>query len=401
MGTTHSAGRFGKPSRLWYPLAAAAVVGLATCAPVDPPTEKTKDPAHHDHGSEVVEVLKPPTEVSVQDSVSYRVKDAIESVKRRELDVSHGFWTIFHGILGLGPSVQMKDDRTGKKVNALDWICDGKPIPGLLFLPTPYGLDVQNGGDYKGQGHQDQFVAEMAEWGMKADRKFRVGTKDYTFRDFANHSKMRVKLNAKQELSWAIIIIAEHFGTNCEWDNADGEHIRYEDIVRYELDQSVNEAACGGTHRLFGLTWALHRHLQEGGKREGVWKEICERTVKYRDLAKQHRNSDGSLSTSYFRGPGSAQELGVRISTTGHMVEWLAFALSDEELKEPWMQEAVSALSVMILDTEGKAAEGGGLYHAVHGLLIYYARAYDAKALGANRPTDPMPPPGMFGTDPL
>src|SRR5262249_15640564 len=151
-----------------------------------------------------------------------------------------------------------------------------------------------------------------------------------------------------------------------------------------ELDQSVNEAACGGTHRLFGLTWALHRHLQNGGKREGVWKEICERTVKYRDLAKKYQNPDGSLSTSYFRGPGNAQELGVRISTTGHMVEWLSLALSDEELKEAWMQEAVSALSLMILDTEGKPAEGGGLYHAVHGLIIYYARAFDAKALGAN-----------------
>jgi hypothetical protein len=395
MGKTHSAGRIGNPSCLWHLLAAAAVAGLATCAPVDPPTEKEK-PATL---TENVEVLKPPT--PAPDGLRYRIEAAIDSIKHRELHVSHGFWTIFHGILGLGPSVQMKDDLTGKKVNALDWICDGKPIPGLVFLPTKCGLDVQNGGDYKGQGHQDQFVAEMAEWGVPGDRKFRLGITEYTFLDFAKHSRMRAKVTAKQELSWALVIIAEHFGTEGEWTNADNEKLRYEDIVRYELDQPINEAACGGTHRLYGLTWAYHRHMQKGGKREGVWKDVCDKTVKYRDLAKEYQNADGSLSTNYFRDRGNAQDLGARISTTGHMVEWLSLALSDEELKEQWMQEAVSALSLMILDIEGKAAEGGGLYHAVHGLLIYYARVYDAKALGANRPLDPLPPKGKFGTDPL
>jgi hypothetical protein len=391
--------------RIWtrpafWVLAAAAVVGLATCAPVDPPDEK---PDKAPLPEKVEDIATPPTEIPVADVVQKRCLDAIQSAKRRELKASHAFWTIFHGILGLGPSVQMTDERTGKKVNALEWICDGKPVEGMRFLTdSPYGVDVQNGGDYKGQGHQDQFVAEMAEWGMPANKRFRIGIKDYTFLDFAKFSRMRVKVTAKQELSWAIIIIAEHFGTTGEWTNADGEHLRYEDIVRYELDQSINESACGGTHRLYGLTWAYHRHMQKGGKREGVWKEICEKTVKYRDLAKKYQNSDGTLSTSYFRGPGNSQELGSQISTTGHMVEWLSLALTDEELKSEWMQSAVNELSLRILDSEGKGGvEGGGLYHAVHGLLSYYARVYGGKDLGPNKPLEPLPPKGKFGTDPL
>ena len=42
-----------------------------------------------------------------------------------------------------------------------------------------------------GQGHQDQFVAEMAQWGMKPDAKFTIEGKDYTFLDFVRFSKPR------------------------------------------------------------------------------------------------------------------------------------------------------------------------------------------------------------------
>ena len=46
-------------------------------------------------------------------------------------------------------------------------------------------------------------------------------------------------------------------------------------MVRYELNQPIEEnAACGGTHRLFGLTWAYFRHLERGGKTVGVWKDV-------------------------------------------------------------------------------------------------------------------------------
>ena len=32
------------------------------------------------------------------------------------------------------------------------------------------------------------------------------------------------------------------------------------------------------------------------------------------------------------------------MNTTGHIFEWLALALSDEEIKKPWMQDAAKPL---------------------------------------------------------
>src|SRR5262249_13408314 len=163
---------------------------------------------------------------------------------------------------------------------AIDYICNGGEIPGLKFEPSQYGLDVQtvnpkNNPDLRfiAQGHQDQFIAEMTQWGMKPDRKFRVGGMDYTFQDFINHSWMPASAKKEQEVSWAIIIIAQFYATAYSWKNGDGDNLRFQDVVRYELDQPIGneKAACGGTHRLFGLTWAYHVHLKRGGKKEGVW----------------------------------------------------------------------------------------------------------------------------------
>ncbi len=321
-----------------------------------------------------------------------RVEAAIRNVRERDLLTTNGFWTVFHGILGLGPTTTLLDPETGKKINALDYICKGGEVRGLQFIPTKYGLDVRMGPQMVGQGHQDKFIAEMAQWGMPADRPFVVYGKDYTFMDFIRHAQMRARVAEKQELSWAIIIVSQYFGTGASWVNGSGEKLRLEDLIRYELDASVEDAACGGTHRLFGLSWSYHLHLREGGKAEGVWKEVADKTVKYRDLARKYQNPDGTFSTNFFRGPGNAADKMLRINTTGHILEWLALALPDAELKEEWVENAASALSLIILELQDQPIDGGSLYHAVHGLLLYCARMKDPSILGIPTSVIPLPP---------
>jgi hypothetical protein len=242
------------------------------------------------------------------------------------------------------------------------------------------------------QGHQDQFVAEMAQWGLSRTYPFTIDKKQYTFQDFINFSKMRARLNEKQELSWAILVIGEYEGTKCIWTNRYGEQLTFEDVVRYELKESIEKAACGGTHRLFGLTWALHKHLQEGGKVEGVWKEVADKVAYYKKRARELRNADGTFSTSFFEARGDVPDVDRRINTTGHTVEWLALAMTDAELRTGWMEEAVNALTQLFLNERRDHVEGGSLYHALHGLLIYYARVYGPEGLGDQAPYLRLPP---------
>lgn len=369
-------------------LSAVVATGLFSCAPTDSPSVS----APVGTGSSGEPLTSPPK--PQLDQVKDRIEAAIEQARRRELLTTNGFWTIFHGILGMGPSLTLTNPETGEKVNALDYICSGGELRGLRFLPTRWGLDVQMGPPFVGQGHQDQFIAEMAQWNMPLDRKFIVNGKEYTFADFVNHAKMRAKTTAKnppQELSWAIIIIAQYVGIDAEWINEDGERLTLEECVRYEINQPIETAACGGTHRLFGLRWVHNIHLWRGGKTEGVWKELDDQQRKYQELARKYQNPDGSFSTDFFSGPGNAQDMQRRINSSGHTLEWLALSLSDEQIREPWVEQAANAVALMFLEIQNQPMEGGSLYHAAHGLLMYYARRYDPEWLGPNKPLIMLP----------
>src|SRR5260370_23299764 len=175
-------------------------------------------------------------------------------------------------------------------------------------------------------------MAERAQWKMPVDRMFVVAGKEYTYGDFLRHAKDRVHVAEKQELSWAILILAQYFGTDIEWTNAAKEKVKFEDVVRYELDQPIDTTACGGTHRLFGLTWAYHLHRAKSGQKVGVWKDVAEWIDHYKKLAHKFQNPDGAFSSNYVSNAGHTEDSQIRIATTGHVLEWLALALPDQGL---------------------------------------------------------------------
>ncbi len=363
-----------------------ALLMLWGCAPIDAPldSDESEAPAATPGASaEPAAAPKPAAKKElppIPDGLRQRVASAITNVRERSLITDNAFWTVFHGILGLGPGVELTDPVTNRKTRALDYICEGGRLRGIQFKPmlVPEGaVEVISTGDGQGQGHTDQFISEMGQWNMPIDRKIIVGGTPYEFRDFVRYSQARALTIPNMELSWTITIVAQYIGTNVSWTNLRNKQLHYEDIVRYELEQPVETAACGGTHRLLGLCWSYHLHLQKGGKTEGVWRGVPDKTAHYRDLARQYQNSDGSLSTNFFRSRGNSPDKNIRINTTGHMVEWLALALSDEELRQQWVQDAVNALSLQILELQGDPIDSGSMYHAVHGLQIYYARVFD------------------------
>jgi hypothetical protein len=348
---------------------ATTAIYCVACVPVDEPiSEKTTAPVSPDDAT--IEQLPVPA-AEILNGLKKRIDAAIEQVEQRDVQVSNGFWTVSHGILGVGPELTLQNPEAGDRVNAIDFLCNGGKVRGMRFIPTKYGLDVQNGPMFVGQGHTDQFVAEMVQSGLLPNRKFVVFGRDYTFMDFIRHTQSRVRVTTEQELSWAIIAIGQCLGTDVNWTNSFDEELHFEDLVRYELDQNVEEAACGGTHRLFGLSWVYDLHLRNGGQEVGVWKEVADKTAKYQNLARELRNSDGSFSTNFFRGPGNASDMKLRINTTGHTLEWLAVSLTEPQLNERWVRNAANALALMILEIQDSPMEGGTLYHAVHGLRLY------------------------------
>ena len=82
-------------------------------------------------------------------------------------------------------------------------------------------------------------AAEMIQWGVSPERPFVVEGKNFTFQDFINHSKMRASTTQKQELSWAVLVVGEHFGTEHAWTNERGESITAAEAYRLGAVQEV------------------------------------------------------------------------------------------------------------------------------------------------------------------
>jgi hypothetical protein len=364
------------------------VVPLAFgCAPSAPPKPRSTDPVPPPPPA-APEELPDFTDASF---LKKRIASVLDDVHSRDVLTTHGFWTVFHAILGMGPDTMLTDPVTHEKVKALDRIRSGKGIRGLEFDPKSNGVDVVTmPGTGVGQGHQDQFVAEMVEWSVPLDTTFKVNGKDYTFADFCRFSKERASITKDQELSWALVIVSKHFGTDHRWRNMYGEDLSLEDVALYEATQPIKEAACGGTHRLYGLTWAYHIHQQRGGETKGVWKTVADRLAEYKAKAKKFQNPDGSFSSDYVSGPGLTRNNEQRIASTGHTFEWLCEELTDAELREPWMERAAYALTSMILEKQSYAIDGGALYHATHGLHMYQHRVFGDP--GPRGLTIPLPP---------
>jgi hypothetical protein len=60
-------------------------------------------------------------------------------------------------------------------------------------------------------------------------------------------------------------------------------------------------------------------------------------------------------------------------------------------LRKEWMERAVNQLTLMFLEIQSKSMESGTLYHAAHGLRIYYERVF-GDGLGAQKPFLVLPP---------
>ena len=370
-GNSHS------PSMI--PLATAFLL-VTGCAPVGAPSTDTGPTPIRPAAT--AEAFRSETVAEIEstpDSLKTRIDAAIENVRRRDLLTTNAFWTVFHGLLAFGEGLTLFDPDSGVRINAVDYVLGGRfdhgRIRGMRFTPTEHGLRVRMGPTFVGQGHQDQFVAVLGQLGIPVDRKVTVYGRDYAVRDFVTQVQADARLD--QELSWTIIVLSQYADTADAWTNSAGEKLRFEDLVRAELSAALDQAACGGTHRLYGLTWALHAHLRKGGKLGGVWTEIDEKIREHQRLARTLQNPDGSFSTAYFRTRASDPDQKERINSCGHTFEWLSMSLSDDELRAQWMRDAANALSLMFLEIRSMPMESGALYHAAHGLVVYRHRVFE------------------------
>lgn len=328
--------------------------------------------------SQASTAIPEPTIPNDDDVLRDRIDRAYALTGRRHLVAeTNAAWQVVHGILAFGPDLML--DVSGKPVSALKYLQGGGRLTGWVLIPADHGLEAPlEAGSKSGQGHEDQWLGYLSLIGLPDTTPLKVGDRTFTIKDLMTQAMWDIYPG--MESTWTLMGLTAYQPEDVQWTSKDGTQWTIERVVQMEstLDASpeLRNSACGGTHRLVGLTVALQRHLKNGGKLEGGWKSGQDRIDMAVQMFKSYQQQDGSFSSDYLRRPNGTPDIGNRIGTTGHTLEFMVLALPDYELRSPWMSKAVLRLCDMLEQTRDYDLECGGLYHAARGLRLYRERRF-------------------------
>lgn len=322
-----------------------------------------------------------------------KLRDRIDAVldytlAQRKLDTkNHAAWQILHGALAYQRVFPVEHE--GKFVSAVDHVLGGGKMEGWTMergSPLPfagengekrYGLRaLLEQGSKTGQGHNDQWLAILSQCDLPPETPILFEGHEYTMADFIGQVQLDLSRNFDHEYSWTLIALTAYLPTTASWVDSTGKTWSIPDLVQAEVDQGFGSGACGGTHRLIGLSMALNRHTAQGGEMTPQWVAADERIQEAITKAQQYQNPNGSLSSNYFLRPGNSPDLAEDIGTTGHTLEFLSLSLTEEQLRQPWVARAAQHMCKVFEQTEGAPLECGALYHAAHGLVLYRQRVF-------------------------
>lgn len=284
-------------------------------------------------------------------------------------------WELMHGMLAYGVHSQIRQGSPrGDTITLVGWLCYNKPSKGftLLYLTPENELRAKHGVGL--QGHMGQFLAMLAQCQVSPDYPIRVRNQEFSINDLIEAEQKTCY--PKSELTFKLIALMHYLDTDASWVNDQGQSWDIPRLIREELAQPIRSAACGGTHRLSGLSLAARTRVRRGEPLDGEYLRAAQYVEKYEKYALQLQNRDGSLSTAWFRGRGDENDIDRRVKTTGHILEWLCYSLDDQEVRSSRTFSAANYLSSLMSSNFNHDWEVGPLSHAIHALRLYDERVF-------------------------
>jgi len=282
-------------------------------------------------------------------------------------------WSVMHTLIAYGVDTEVYANN--KKVNAIGWLCWNQPCYGQRIFYTRNGK-IRTRQGVGVEGHEGQFLSMLAQSRVKSDYPMKVGGKDFTVMDLVRHEQSSCR--AGTELTFKLIGLAHYLPSDTTWENDLGESWSVERLIQEELKQSVIGAACGGTHRLMGLSYAVRKRQQRGEPMTGQWSRAQQYVQDFHKYTFRLQNKNGSFSANWSEGRGDWGDEDRRMDTTGHTLEWMAFSLSQEQLKDPRVVQAAAFLAKLMYEHRSHEWEIGPRGHALHALAIYNQRMFGA-----------------------
>lgn len=315
-----------------------------------------------------------PAAASDDEALKRRLDRLIEVNCRRHMSPQvNNAWQIIHGMLAYGYDLELNEG--GKLVPGIEWLFGGGQMRGWQLVPGTKGLkDIEDPGSKSGEGHDDQWLGYFAQCGVPLDAVIKVQSQDFTVKDLVTQAQWDV--HEGMEATWTLMAFGVYLPLDAKWQARDGGEWSIERLLEMECAQDLAMSTCGGTHRMYGIASVVNRRIAEGGALDGAWLVADQKIKQAIEDAKATRQPDGGFSTSFFSRSSNSPDIGLRINTTGHVLEFVCLASTDAQVREPWVRNSVVFLCDLLEQTEDVPVECGGLYHAVHGLMLYRMRCF-------------------------
>ena len=244
----------------------------------------------------------PPLSRSMQ-VLRTRLRTVLAYYYRKPLNsMEHDPWEVMHSMLSYELNSRVRDGGPrGRPITAVGYLCFNKPCDRkrMLYVNSDGELDVRVGVGL--QGHRGQFLAMLAQCNVSPDYPIRIGERDFSIQDLAEAEQRTCY--ARSELTFKLIGLGHYLDSDARWVNNQGETWDIPRLIREERTQPIRGAACGGTHRLSGLSLAWRRREARGEPVEGEYLEAANFVRQYQQYAFRLQNRDGSLSTEWFPPP--------------------------------------------------------------------------------------------------
>jgi hypothetical protein len=317
---------------------------------------------------------------AINQPLAEKVHRVLDSYCARRINTKYeNPWSVLHWSIAYGIDAEVvAAELDGQSVSAIGWLCYNRPAAGQrlmsydgqsLRLPIAPGL----------QGHQGQFLAMLAQSRVKPDYEIHVGSHKSSVADLVDYEKRTCRSDL--ELTFKLIGLAYYSNSEESWQNSAGQSWSVRRLLEEELSEPIdrNRCPCGGTHRLFALSYAVERRRSEGLPIDGPWQIAHRRTQSYQQRAFQLQNGDGSFSTLWLDARENRNDKTRKLTTSGHILEWLACSLPESQLHDPSFERAVEYVANLLDQNQNVRWHRGALGHALHALAIYDERVLDAK----------------------
>lgn len=301
-----------------------------------------------------------------------RVLDAY--IDRPENSAERAPWGAMHGFISYGVDSTLLVNQ--QRVNTIAYMAYNNPCRGIRLLEIQNGRPSAKVG-VNVQGHEGQFLAMLAQSRVPKDYPLRVNGQSFTVADLIETEKKTCKV--RTELTFKLIALAHYLDLDATWTADSGETWSIPKLIQEELAQPVIGGACGGTHRLMGLSYAMRNREKRGGAMDGEWARAAKFVRDFQAYTYTLQNPRGNFSTEFFASRADDPNARTQLYTTGHITEWLAYSLPVDELSDAKMEKAVTFLADHLKANLNTDLGVGPRGHGLHALVIYEERRFGAR----------------------